>query len=483
MNNYERFLSFCKSMIHCKVLFTLLALLVLTGCAAQTDFRDEDIRPLPFSIPFVIKGEGEGDHRRHIAGIRQALNKFPDQPVRVLVIHGMITDKARYSEGMQKRIGERLGLELADNEPEAINITRGYDFTPYLGPQPLDLGPLPLRNKPKLSELRKYVWVDDQQPDLPRLIYYEVLWAPFRNQVKNEFLACFESRSVESRKNNCTPVKEKRNTDSRTWVNGLLKDDIMINGFADPIILLGPLGDIIKDDIMLANCIVARDILDNTDETFKRFKEERCNLSSYVIDEETYQDTASILLKTPFVTITESLGSFLYLDTEQRFSQAATLENELRKENGRELSSEELQDSQLFNLYDQRTVYMMANQISLLLLARYTAEDCYSDTDEEGECPNRLLRNRTEPLEPITARSTYVAFNDANDLLGFDITPNLQYTGTYGKVVNISVRNPGLSIPFLFKSPSAAHKNHADNPAVIKAVVEGIEIPIKQLEK
>ncbi|MCI5163898.1 MAG: hypothetical protein D3917_18160 [Candidatus Electrothrix sp. AX5] len=369
---------------------------------------------------------------------------------------------------MQEGIGKRLGLKLAKRSPESIDINRGYDFTIYLGPQPLG-------KEPEVSKLRKYVWFDEQRPDIPRLIYYEVLWSPFRDQVKNEFFACFESRSIDQ--DTCLPVKGKRNSDSRTWVNGLLKDDIMINGFADPMILLGPLGDIIKDDIMLANCIVARDLLDNTDETFKRFKEERCNLSSYVIDEKTYQDTASILLETPFVAITESLGSFLYLDTEQRFA----LELD-RKNKGIKLNKEELQDAQLFNLLYKRTVYMMANQIPLLLLARYTAEECYPDNDDgEGECPNKLLRGRTEPAWPITAQSTYVAFNDANDLLGFDITPNLQYTGNYGKVVNISVRNPGFSIPFLFKSPGAAHKNHADNPAVIKAVVEGIEIPKKQL--
>ncbi|MCI5156857.1 MAG: hypothetical protein D3906_00150 [Candidatus Electrothrix sp. AUS1_2] len=473
MNDDNNSISSYKKKQSSNVLLLLIfSLLALTGCVKQTDFQEEDIRPLPFSIPYSVDYiEGTEGPLLHIDGIRQALIDSPEQPVRVLVIHGMITDEAGYSEDMQERIGERLGLKLLEEKKESIAINRGYDFTTYLGTQPLG-------KKPDLSELRKYVWVDPEQSNIERLIYYEVLWSPFRDQVKNEFLACFESRSVDQ---DCLPVKGKRNSDSRTLINGLLKDEIMINGFADPMILLGPLGDIIKDDIMLANCIVARDILDKTDETFKRFKEERCNLSSYVIDEKTYQDTASILLETPFVAITESLGSFLYLDTEQRFSQSATLENKLRKENGRALSSEELQDSQLFNLYDQRTVYMMANQISLLLLARYTAEDCYSDIDEEGECPNRLLRNRTEPLDPITARSTYVAFNDANDLLGFDITPNLQYTGTYGKVVNISVRNPGLSIPFLFKSPGDAHRNHADNPAVIKAVVEGIEIPKRQL--
>lgn len=44
-----------------------------------------------------------------------------------------------------------------------------------------------------------------------------------------------------------------------------------------------------------------------------------------------------------------------------------------------------------------------------------------------------------------------------------------------GQLVNVSVRNPGFSIPWLFKNPKDAHNNYFENEAVINAVVEGLD--------
>lgn len=343
MNNYDSLLSSCKTILHCKILLPILALLALTGCVKQTDFQEEDIRPLPFSIPFVIEGEGAGDHRRHIDGIRQALIDSPEQPVRVLVLHGMITDKPEYSVDMQERIGERLGLERAKNEPDDIDINRGYDFTTYLGPQPFGA-------TANLSKLKKYVWVDGQRPDIPRLIYYEILWYPFRDQIKNFLLSCFESRSINSLDCPSYP-NTKRNSDNRALLNGMIKDNVMIKGFGDPMILLGTVGNIIKDDITLSLCIIANDILNDTDESLEKFANERCSLPTYEIDE------SGALSDAPFFAITYSLGSFLYMDTVQ------ALERELIGRGDRP------NNALLLNLIEEMTVYMMANQVSLFQLA------------------------------------------------------------------------------------------------------------------
>ncbi|MCI5223261.1 MAG: hypothetical protein D3924_11450, partial [Candidatus Electrothrix sp. AR4] len=72
MNNYDRLLFSYKEIFHCKILLPFLALLALSGCASQTDFQDEDIRPLPFSIPWTTGEDGEAKHLRHIDGIRQS---------------------------------------------------------------------------------------------------------------------------------------------------------------------------------------------------------------------------------------------------------------------------------------------------------------------------------------------------------------------------------------------------------------------------
>ncbi|MFO1289724.1 MAG: hypothetical protein U1E82_03810, partial [Nitrosomonas sp.] len=80
---------------------------------------------------------------------------------------------------------------------------------------------------------------------------------------------------------------------------------------------------------------------------------------------------------------------------------------------------------------------------------------------------------------PLNSMTTYVAFNDVNDLLGFELPPYLSDTSLFGTLVNISVQNPGLTVPFIFKNPGAAHLGHEDNPAVIEAMVEGIVFPEK----
>lgn len=82
--------------------------------------------------------------------------------------------------------------------------------------------------------------------------------------------------------------------------------------------------------------------------------------------------------------------------------------------------------------------------------------------------------------QPLGHMGTYVAFNDVNDLLGFELPPyiaDVDFIGT--KFVNVSVQNPGLKIPFLFKHPIDAHTRQMDNQAIINAIVEGIAIPEK----
>lgn len=137
-----------------------------------------------------------------------------------------------------------------------------------------------------------------------------------------------------------------------------------------------------------------------------------------------------------------------------------------------------LSETLSFYLFDQSTVFMMANQIALLQLGRLTAA-CVPHA-LGASCPNRnleLLESVTDRPAPLNQMTRYVAFNDVNDLLGFELPPYLPDTGLFGQLVNVSVRNPGFSVPFLFKSPSAAHTHQAGNSAIIEAIVEGFDFP------
>lgn len=149
-------------------------------------------------------------------------------------------------------------------------------------------------------------------------------------------------------------------------------------------------------------------------------------------------------------------------------------------EKDRQRCAEIEQANLLFAMTDQATVSMSANQISLLSLARLSSSACR--TQDRSRCPNPYLRQRSGTDEPwnkphgMARMTVFVAFNDTDDLLGFELPPFL--ADTDGNLyVNITVRNPGFILPGLFKDPSAAHTNQARNPAVIEAITEGFKIP------
>jgi hypothetical protein len=436
--------------------FLMLLILLTDGCALQTRVEPDAIRPL-----------SNWGNLSRIEGLKHALSQSPDAPVRVLVIHGMITSKPGYSENLQKRVASQLNL-VQIKSTESTAIVRGYDFTVFSGPQPFSEA---LQLKP--SQLRKSTWASPEKQAVGRIIFYEMLWAPLRDDVKNRFLACFESR-LRDKAVDCTPFSAaKPNTDPRSLVNGVLKDRILVEGFADATIVLGPIGDVLRDDVSLAMCNIAADTLEAQGLGPARSLAQRCELATISNDRAKVAAAAVTLAATQFNVITHSLGSFLVMDAQQRAAQVRAMSE-----------ADTLQETLAFHLLDRATVYMMANQISLLQLGRLTA----TCTPEElgAKCPNRWLRtlgeaeNRNMPLGQMTS---YIAFNDIDDLLGFELPPYLADTGLTGPLVNVSVQNPGLSIPFLFKDPSAAHTHHVDNLAVIQALIMGIDLPLKDVKK
>lgn len=64
-----------------------------------------------------------------------------------------------------------------------------------------------------------------------------------------------------------------------------------------------------------------------------------------------------------------------------------------------------------------------------------------------------------------------------------ELQPYFSATDLVGAMANISVKNPGFSIPFLYEDQSAAHTRYDDNPAVIRAIVEGFDIPSAPVQK
>ncbi len=429
----------------------ILCLLVFSLTSCQSKLNDTDIRWVP-----GIQGKKPGNLSR-VDGIRQALSET-EKPVRVFIVHGMITKDPNYSVEFQAALGETLQLIRGKQYPVQY-INRGYGFEVFSGPQPFV-------SKMPLSELRKTSWLDDHNNE--RLVVYELLWAPLRDRLKRQFLSCYESRLD----NDCENVTDvNRAADGRSWINGWLKDDVMVNGFADAMLVLSPVGDVLRDDVTQAMCTIASDALRDTG--FKMPEAAtRCDLIGQDLSQEARQGAALALAKTKFVTITHSLGSFLVLDTQQQY--ARTKVRSETKANHE--TADERRDLLLFQLTDQSSVFMMANQVGLLQLARLKA-GCFSE-GIEPDCPNRFLPPVHDAMEE-DARSQMrkiVAFNDSNDLLGFELQPYQSEMSLFGFLINVSVRNSGFSIPWLFKNPKSVHTTHFENRAIINAVAEGFEL-------
>lgn len=430
-------------------LVPLLCACLLSACwAPQHHLRVDEIRPLPYST-------GPGPVSR-VPGIREAMQRSPDQPVRVLVVHGMMTHESGYSERLQQNLANRLGLRLAARD-RVLPLRRGYDPVLFVAPQPFsDSVQLPQ------STLQKSVWVSRRTPEAPPLVIYEMLWAPLRDHVKARFFGCFETGRPSP---SCTRFSGAQpNTDRRVLVNRLIKNNLMVDGFADATIVLGPAGDVLRDDLGLAMCYIADDVLGPPGEQ-ALVGGVRCDATARAGFRTLAADTGT-LKETEFFVMTHSLGSFLVMDAQERFALGA---------HGAENAREDEAANFAFNLLDSATVFMRANQFALLNLAKLNAV-CLTGGDA---CPNPslLTADSLPPAWGIHPHTTYVAFNEVHDALGFELPPYLPEVGNYWQLVNVSVRNPGFRIPLLYKGPLSAHTRSDDNPAIIEAMVEGFALP------
>lgn len=444
-----------------------LALATSGGCA-PTKLAASDIRMLPYA-----SASAYGWPQPPVVGFAEAIRSAPDdRPVKLLTIHGMVASDTGFSSEWQARIAKELDL-VADTHQAQVDLFRGYEAQLKFGPQPVGETTAHMT-----SRLTRTVW--RQSPDgLPKLIVYELLWAPIRDDIKYRFFGCFESRSEpEDRSHSakpweCPPTSAARNTGSRAWINGGLKDSLMVRGFADAVIVNGALGDILRDDLALATCVmgvdtvaVQKSLIAATrmalqTSTMEKYGKERCEPA-------TLKDDLGLLFSgsnLEYFVLTHSLGSYYFLDAQMRFHF---------------LDPDDEMSNIQFMMFDRATVFMFANQISLLSLANLHG---YCQPHQPGSdaapapCPNFRLK----PLEAWDdnsggALSDYVAFNDADDILGFELPPHIADVNL-GRYFNITVQNPAFTVPFVFRDPGGVHTSQQNNPAIIDALVNGIIVP------
>ena len=446
----------------------LLGATVVACGGRQTHLKPSEIRALPFT------------NIQHVNGLRGTVDsaRAAKEPVRVLFMHGMITWKSGYSRRHQEKIAERLDLRTAGSDT-VFPVNRGYRFTVFSGPQPFVIVPPGWPpNQPTVegevlpAEIRRTTWVDRENPSAVRLVAYELRWADLRDAAKNRFLACYETGPVRDRFD-CGPFTKDYlpNTDRRASANYALKRGLLVRGLADAALVLSPFGNVLRDDVDLTMCIIARDELRWRGITVSDSAAKRCDLGELASDRAIAANAARTLERARFAAITHSLGSFLLMDQQLQAAVRRASANALA-------TAASVRETLPFFLLDQKTVFMLANQVSLLGLGRL---DAVCETpDPNDPCPNAELKKvdaHIKAAEPSATMTTWVAFNDVNDLLGYELPGYLPEAGSTGALVNVTVRNPGFRFLRSLKDPNAAHTRQADNPAIIEAIVEGFDVP------
>jgi hypothetical protein len=460
-------------------LVSVCAALVCLAACASSKLKPEDIRMLPYTQPGQSGQTSWPDHSP-VQGLREALrHATPERPIKLLVMHGMIVSKSRFSDHIQDQIAAKgLGL-VADSERAQVELYRGYSIELGYGPQPV--GPVP---RTMTSRLTRTIW-RDQPGGPPRLIVYEMFWAPVRDDVKYRYLGCFETRAEPRHRADaevdwlCPEIRAKRNTNTRAAINGGVKDGLMVRGFADAVIVNGAVGDILRDDLSLATCVMAKDTLAylaaakssstalltpvavSSINVLTDYGKTRCDSSQLTQDEIGQLRGPMVGMQNlEYFAITNSLGSYYFMEAQSRRMWGEPVDK---------------QDTVQFQMFDQGTVYMFANQVSLLSLANLKGW-CVPEADQK-DCPNFRLRSIMDwDSTGGGGLTTYVAFNDVDDMLGYELPPYLADVG-FGRLINVSVHNPAFAVPFVFRNPGEVHTRQADNPAIVDAIVNGITIP------
>jgi hypothetical protein len=456
-------------MLHIRYPGTLLTALVLIACGcsvSQDVLKPSEIRPLPYA---AWRGNGSDGAYVRVRGLDSALAASPGAPVRVLLVHGMREFEPGYSAVQQHELARRLALKPVPLTQEAqdsvtfMPVNREYDVQVIAGPQPL--GRLFLRE----SEMRRRAWVDPAD-GRERVVFYELLWAPLRDDVKRRFFSCFEV--VPAPDPGCPAPEAEQNTDRRAFLNGMLKNDVLVNGFGDATIVLGPVGDVLRDDVSLALCMIAAEVLQDAGFDVRQEPGRRCDLAAS-IQPAARGHANEALRNAEFFAMTHSLGSFLLMDA--LWTAADTAQNRRRQGEDEAAATRDVAE---FYLMDDATVFMRANQFALLNLARLGAV-CVPRS-ERGRCPTHAvpgIEQMFRSSESLGMFTQWVAFNDANDFLGFELPPYIANTGMAGTLVNVTVQNPTLWVLDLLKWPPGAHNNSDRNPAVLDAMVRGFDLP------
>ncbi|HEV2400224.1 MAG TPA: hypothetical protein VGS27_25015 [Candidatus Sulfotelmatobacter sp.] len=230
-------------------------------------------------------------------------------------------------------------------------------------------------------------------------------------------------------------------------LNRSLKNGLMDWGFADAVMALGPMEDVLSAGI--------RELLIRSLQPPVR----NANTPATTVDGEVF-------------FVTHSLGSYLALialNTDLLGSDNPDL-------SGFQMTPEQKQAADYFSAHTAE-FYFLANQIALLQLAwvssptGHHSDPCSASAEKSGSqsiahwlCKRDTYLSERPSVAPVPQ---IVAWSDPNDLLSWEVP---QIDGV--RVVNIKVQNPGFKLSPFIGSPTSAHANYAKNRKVLRLILK-----------
>ena len=394
-------------------------------------------------------------------------------PIHILYVHGINQIGAGDSLFLRKGICKYLG------ECTVTNLGRVYADGPFA----VDSDP------PTLALMGKRIWnsKDEWSASAPFMDRYELKgkghtpilldefnWWPLAYPLKCKFLIARDALLTGASKPQLSvcatstmqdPAHAKRYL-SYQWIehseaadlnhvkhqakvlNRSLKNGLMDWGFADAVMALGPMEDVLSAGI--------RELLIKS---LQPSVKDGATPAPKVDDEVFF--------------VTHSLGSYLSLialDTDLLGSDNPDL-------SGFQVTAEQKQAADYFSTHTAE-FYFLANQIALLQLAWVSSSTEHdggpcSSVSGEKSVPGSIAHWRCKRDTYLTGQTSVaptpqiIAWSDPNDLLSWEVP---QIDGVH--VVNLPARNSGFKLPPFLESPTAAHANYAKNRKILRMILK-----------
>ncbi|MDD3371832.1 MAG: hypothetical protein PHE27_08435 [Alphaproteobacteria bacterium] len=401
-------------------LLWILPSLLLSGCSdiaqgvtgavldhqnAKEDLRRCEIEGAPFG------------------GLRQSLDSqdsTPGKTTKVLMVHGISDHVPGYSLRFQKKLYEKLGLNVMDSEVKTISLS-----APNIAWEPGEehtLGTLRISRHTNAENSR-------------RLLFYELTWSPITARQKRTLDA--------DSANNEGLGRASLNNSLKGFINSTVPDLLIYTGNGYPRITAS---------VAQSVCWMLADGWDNLPDSGTH----RCDTWP--------GSTFASLPANDHFFVTHSLGSRITIDTIHNFS---ALNKKRRNDPLRQRLENIVRDKDF-------SVFMLANQLPLLQMGRNGPErsgaiDIYCDGGAKTN-------------ERVMRKMNIVAFSDPNDILSYpvplDFTMNRLDSRMCPSVTNVSLNIAAEQTLFdaaSFANPLTAHNGYWEDGRVIDLIANGVD--------